>query len=279
MKAKQSPAVKHLKLSPITQVYPTKLKRNNLNSFFKEESPEFFSKLKDDVRARGILVPIIAKKDGTILAGHNRWYVSKLLSLPTVPVQYLNQVLSLDEERKFVIGDNVLRRQLKSEDRLNLYRLIYPDFDAELGSIGRGNNKSGNIRPKIIANDLGLPISSVNRDISLARANAEIARRSITNGDKVNSQFLDNFKRNLTTLLKSCKYENKQTQDSCADILPIYVEAFNNLEKLSLATLIDFGDNVRLKATRKKEKDQKLKNTQALVANNNSATAHKEKQK
>lgn len=128
-----------VKLSDVFQVEPGDLKDNDLNpELFKEETPEYFQTLEADIKERGILVPLIARKDGILLAGHNRLVIARRLGIARVPVQYLESELTPDQERALVIKDNLFRRQLTQEDRLRLYKVLIPDFDELIQKETRG---------------------------------------------------------------------------------------------------------------------------------------------
>ena len=122
-----------LRLSKVLYEAPTKFSVNSLNDeLFHDEQTEYKEQLAKDIQERGILVPLIAKPDGTLLAGHNRLRIAQELKIALVPVQYVEQTLSPSEERKFVINDNLLRRHLSQQQRLELYRKLYPNFDERI---------------------------------------------------------------------------------------------------------------------------------------------------
>lgn len=107
---------------------PNTLQANKENQhFFKKESPEYFEILKKDIKDRGIIVPLIAKKNGVLLAGHNRLIVALELNLDAVPVQYIESDLTTEQETHFLLKDNVLRRQLTPEQRREMLVKIYGD--------------------------------------------------------------------------------------------------------------------------------------------------------
>jgi ParB-like chromosome segregation protein Spo0J len=134
---------KGVQLSGIQYVSPATLKANPISEqYFKKENEDYFAKLTEDVQRRGILVPLIAKKDGTLLAGHNRLKIAIEISLEIVPVQYVLDELMKEQEKEFIIKDNVLRRQLIYEERLNLYRAVYPNFDQQALEETRGGDRS-----------------------------------------------------------------------------------------------------------------------------------------
>lgn len=122
-----------LRLSDVVYKSPQELKPNPLNEkFFAKENELHLQRLQQDIQERGILVPLIAKADGTLLAGHNRLAIARELGWNVVPVQYVEDILPDDAERKFVINDNLLRRQLSNEERIELYRVLYPNFDERI---------------------------------------------------------------------------------------------------------------------------------------------------
>ena len=60
----------------------------------------------NSIKRFGFTSPIIANKDGTILAGHTRWKSAKKLNLETVPVVYVD--LSPVDAELLMIADNKL---------------------------------------------------------------------------------------------------------------------------------------------------------------------------
>lgn len=179
----------------IYQVEPVDLKPNPLNGFFKDESPEYFERLTADIRERGIIVSLIAKRDGMLLAGHNRLKIAIALGLPRVPVQYVENQLTAEQEKAFVIKDNLYRRQLTQEDRLNLYKILVADFDAKIRLETRGGDRKssgskGNDSPLIrkrpsgiTAEDLVHEARAAGVTITHATAKKDIARaRAIAKG-------------------------------------------------------------------------------------------------
>jgi hypothetical protein len=135
---KQDYVPKGIKLSEIKYINTNELKDNPLNSVFKQESPEYFDKLKNDIYKHGILVPLIAKHDGLILAGHNRWRVANELNLAKVPVQYIESDLNTQEERELIFKDNILRRQLDAKDKEEIIKKLYI---REIGQDNRGGDR------------------------------------------------------------------------------------------------------------------------------------------
>jgi ParB-like chromosome segregation protein Spo0J len=132
-----------VRLSDVQYVQASALSINPLNAtLFSDETEEYFQKLTSDVKERGILVPLVAKRNGTLLAGHNRLRVARNIGLEVVPVQYVQEELTEAQEKIFVVNDNVLRRHLSDEQRLALYRQLFPNFDERLAGKGRPSRRT-----------------------------------------------------------------------------------------------------------------------------------------
>lgn len=157
---------------PLTQVRQTPIHTllvNPLNAtIFQEETPDYFEKLTNDVQKRGILTPLVAKADGTLLAGHNRLRVAQALNLQYVPVQFVNEnevwKLSHEEEREYIVKDNLLRRQISGDEWIQTYRKLYPDFDAQVMQASRTSLNAAQI-----AADTGQSKSAVQKQLQKLR--------------------------------------------------------------------------------------------------------------
>lgn len=163
-----------LRLSTIRYISPTELITNDSNKFFfEEESEQYFTSLKQDIEKRGILVPLIAKKDKTLVAGHNRLRIALELGMQTIPVQFVEKDLTEEEEREFLIKDNLLRRHLSLEQRVTLYRTLFPNFDAEiLGENrlkGRAKDTDERLTAEKIAEETGQTKESVQKQLQRIR--------------------------------------------------------------------------------------------------------------
>jgi len=129
-----------IELGPIMRVDPFLLRFNPLNA--KQFKSDKIDRLEEDIKERGIIVPLIVKYDGrTLLVGHRRLEIAQKVKLKNVPCQKVLRELSQGEELEFVIKDNLLRRHIQPADRLRLYRRIYPDFDSELLADCRGGTR------------------------------------------------------------------------------------------------------------------------------------------
>ncbi|MEX1026995.1 MAG: ParB N-terminal domain-containing protein, partial [Candidatus Paceibacterota bacterium] len=162
-----------VRLADIVRVAPSELRPHPLNARVFAEEPEGLTELREDIRERGILVPLIAKPDGTLLAGHNRLRVALELALDHVPVQRVAADITAEQEREFLVKDNVLRRQLSAEDKIRLVRELYMEEIVNLSK--GGDRKSAEIKDQVIF-DLPLPVR-IEQETGIA---AGTARRIIT---------------------------------------------------------------------------------------------------
>lgn len=126
-----------LELSPVRERTIASLSPNPKNAF-KPLPEDEYKRLMKDIKERGILVPLVALKNGMLLSGHNRLNIARELGLNKVPVMFLETDLSDREEAEFVIKDNLFRRQLTLEEKLENYKKLYPDFEQRLLTETRG---------------------------------------------------------------------------------------------------------------------------------------------
>lgn len=129
-------------LSAIKNMPVEEIQTNPQNTvFFVRESSEYFQRLREDIEKRGVVVPLLVRQDGVLLAGHNRLQIAREIGLRFVPVQTVLEELSERQEQEFIINDNLLRRHLSIEERIRLYKMLFPEFDEVLASGKRGGDK------------------------------------------------------------------------------------------------------------------------------------------
>ena len=100
-------------------------------------SDEQIAKLKESIEASGYNAPIIIDTDNTIIAGHQRWHVLKLLGHDKVDVRVPNRKLTDKEFQRINIQDNVdfgkwdyeILNDVFAKEDLNDWGLDIPDMD------------------------------------------------------------------------------------------------------------------------------------------------------
>lgn len=82
---------------------------------------EEYESLKQSIRESGIRVKLQVLKDGTILCGHNRYNIAKELKMPEKDIPYeVIDITGDDNIKKYIIEDNLLRRQLNTAWKVQL---------------------------------------------------------------------------------------------------------------------------------------------------------------
>lgn len=158
-----------LLLSEIEYLHPSELRANKHNAvLFGIEDDNRTEKLRADISARGILVPLIAKRDGTLMAGHRRFAIAEELGLREIPVQWVLSTLTEEEEVRFLIKDNAYRRQLSAEEWIQLYQRMYPEEFAKMMESERrgGTRKQEESIPESKTNSVRFAKKSQNDSVS-----------------------------------------------------------------------------------------------------------------
>lgn len=196
-------------LTEVREIAVARLHENPLNSelFGTVERGALYEKLREDIRARGIIVPLIARKDGTLLAGHNRLAVARELGFPTVPVQIVNESkspLNDTDVRAFIIKDNLLRRHLTNDRMIEMYRMLYPNFDADvlapLG--GRPGTANKRLTATQIAADTGQNVEAVRKQLQKHRNGESKVKKEALSRSAIRGAIRD-----IITLLEAGKTE------------------------------------------------------------------------
>jgi len=128
-----------VELEPVRMFAIAALIPHPLNvQFFRELPPDERQALKNDIEARGVLVPVIATAAGVILSGHRRAVITRELGRAFIPVQFIRGELTPAQEREFLIKDNLLRRHLGPDEKKALIVALYGD---EIAQDGRGGDR------------------------------------------------------------------------------------------------------------------------------------------
>lgn len=191
-----------LNLSPVRSTEIGKLKENPVSSkHFRDLAGDDFAKLKEDIKARGVLVPLVAMKDGTLLAGHNRLRAAREIGVEKVPVQWVEDELSRKDQEGFVIKDNVIRRQLSATDK---EFLILSRYGKQISEAKHGGDRKGikvhvNLAQQI-EQETGIPAGTAKRLI--AKHKKAIAQKKTPTAEPLKALLaqLDKLKAEVQTL-------------------------------------------------------------------------------
>lgn len=217
-------------LSDIKKISVNKLKKNISNDkFFRTETGKYFDDLATDIQKRGILVPLIAKKDGTLLAGHARLLVAQGLGIKMVPVQFVEQDLSPDAEVEFIIKDNLLRRHLAPDERFELYRTIIKNFDER---VSLKNTKVG-VSIKELAEKTGLNPKTINYDLSRIRYQKRQEFNNRSDLDLENEKAISQFKKSVSKMLNTAMVEKDKTRNELMKLSKMAVDRLQSIMDIS----------------------------------------------
>jgi len=90
-------------------------------------------------------------------------------------VQYVLENLPDDEERGFLVKDNLLRRQLTNEQKIRLYKMLYPEFEERflnpdvLTKAGRKSKDDTSLTLEQVARETGQSVSAVKVQVKRKR--------------------------------------------------------------------------------------------------------------
>lgn len=209
-----------------------KLKPNerNLKYFIQEENAET-KNLVADIKKRGILVPLVAKRDGTLLAGHRRLLCAKKLKFPAVPVQFVAEDLTEEQEIEYIIKDNLLRRHLSAPERRQLYRKLYPDIDEQI----LNDPRSGlGISAREVAEKTGLNQTTVGYDLNQMKHKRKREVAKLVEIDVKNDREIDRYKKSISKMLNVAIVEKGST-----------VNEFIELTEIARTRLQGISENIR----------------------------------
>ncbi|RJO62760.1 MAG: hypothetical protein C4542_02030 [Dehalococcoidia bacterium] len=102
--------------------------------YFPDALPEsLWQELVNDIKEEGIINPLIATTDYTVLAGHLRLEAAKQAGLTHVPVVIRDVSADSDEAVELLIKDNLLRRQLSDMQAARLVRVLKEKYGVKHG--------------------------------------------------------------------------------------------------------------------------------------------------
>lgn len=168
--------------------------------FFEDIKGNDYNSLKEDIKNNGIKVDLHITKSNTILCGHQRWDIAKEIGLKEVPVKIIDIVESDEGKvKEYVIKDNLLRRQLSTEQKYILigtlsevYESPKPKRDSSgkftIDATSAHTDERNDVLTKT-AKDTGVS----ERTVASARQYKEIIRKSPELKTKKVTEVLNNY--------------------------------------------------------------------------------------
>lgn len=152
-------------LGPIIRVSPKQVKFNPKNKDFREDTNDDFDLFKKDIEKHGIHDPILLRPDMVLIAGERRTRAALAVKIESMEARIYYGDLSDGLERKFIIRDNLQRRQLVPKRKDILIREYYAE---DLKKDNRGKKSGENLAKKVSA-EMNIPIGTAKRIIAKAR--------------------------------------------------------------------------------------------------------------
>lgn len=150
-----------IELSDILYLPLADFKDNPLNDYPPLPEDEL-EELTQDIREKGILVPLIVKLDGTLVCGHNRKAAGLRAGVDRAPVQQILSPLSAALEKDIMKSENDRRRGGRwSKEQKE--RFVLENFSADLEKDNRGAHKQGKKFNELLEPDLARKIEKQSR--------------------------------------------------------------------------------------------------------------------
>ena len=105
----------------VSYVSPWELKQHELNHQIYQDAPD--DEFLESVKSLGILEPLVALPDNTVLSGHRRMVAGRLLEMESVPVMYYTKEVGDDEAVRILILAN-RQRDKTNEQKGREYRIL-----------------------------------------------------------------------------------------------------------------------------------------------------------
>jgi len=212
-------------------VDPKILKVNPKNPFTPLE-PKLFDKLVESVAAEGVLVPIIAKADNTIIDGHNR-VKAAIKARRKVPVHYVEGSLTVSEVDRLTLRLQLLRRNLTAADHAGFLIKIYPDL-------------VDTVSTQPIAEDTGLSLKQIQRakhvlatakgtaKADLVKAQAKINEARRKKAKTIFSNYLGETESHLKAIESLYRQQGKTQKTKIKDALKDQLDKFKRIDKTNV---------------------------------------------
>lgn len=194
--------------------------------------PEDYNRIKDGIKKRGIINPLIALPNLKLVCGYNRLKIAKELGLKTVPVIFKD----IPEARivEYAMKDNIERRQLSTEQ--------VAEYIADTATQGTGRPKKGS-RDKTnedIAGVLGVSERTVQRAkkfVKKVKENPQLKGQSIRSVIEGNEP-VDKFTIKFGYTMGVGQPEQEMIDDSAEIINKIYDLDPQNGDKIKIITQV-----------------------------------------
>jgi hypothetical protein len=196
---------------------PTKRPVHPIAELFPMMTDEELTDLAADIKANGLIHPIVVDKNGVLLDGRNRDKACQIAGVEPTTV-----VFEGDDPRAYIIGNNISRRHLTKGQQAMAMAMVYPDG----GKGGRG--KKGNpaetagfserrLRQArtVLAHssDLAQAVLAGSKFLDAAYDEARKAKRQLDAKDAAKTQRAANIRRRMKRSAGDCNHESPDAEN------------------------------------------------------------------
>lgn len=232
---KQSNENSLLVSSSIEEVDPNLLKQNPLSAvMFGQENGDYFKDLISSIKEYGVAVPLIVSPDNTIYCGHNRHMIALQLGLKKVPIQRTHKVLTEEESRKFMLDEQLKRRQFTRALRRKIYEKHILAFEERLiVKPPRGNHTNPSaLMSKEVSKKTGIDLHLVKRDLVAFRKEKIKEQKQFTQKEGyIDEQEINRIKKVIRTTESKMYLSHPKTINEAVRLLKIHVQALSDISK------------------------------------------------
>jgi ParB-like chromosome segregation protein Spo0J len=210
--------------------------RKEYSALVPKLSPQEYESLKQSIKINGLHIPVVVNQYSVLLDGYHRYKACQELGIkPNIQVKILPGSL---EEKLFVIGVNLKRRQLTHAQKVELGEALKPIY-GELARRNRMSNLRQNTRINgsrcnnqltgssgsndplgrvnaIVAKEVGLSTTTYQRGETILKEAPELWENQVRTGKLAINKAYSIHKRNLKKekILKSSLANNQPTKDT-----------------------------------------------------------------
>lgn len=214
-------------------LHPGFLKKADINTFSVDREADDFKELYKSIERFGVKDPVLARvgKDGEleILSGQRRHLIASELNYP---VPTIIQQLDDDDAKIFVADGNLHREHISTYDQARALRMKADSMKRKAGRRSKGDNGPKMDTDEILAKEMGMSTSKLNRLMKLSEATKGVC------------ELVDEG-----TLAPSIAYNiaflSPQLQDTVVDLIGVNVKVSNEntgrLKEVARTEKLDAG--------------------------------------
>jgi hypothetical protein len=149
---------------------------------FDKLSPSQYQALREDIKQRGIQVPVEKDEDGNTLDGHHREEIAKELGIPCPEV--VRKFATENDKRIHVIMLNLGRRHLSPQDWTIAFSELLNEKGVKLGRGARNDKGETSVSFTEVAKEVGVNVETAKKRLQKAKKDLPSAiRKRVENNE------------------------------------------------------------------------------------------------